>query len=130
MPDANYMVLTVDDDLSARVLFKLMLERNDFAVIQAEDAYEALELLENTKPDLIMTDISLPGMNGIEFTAALRKRDDMNLIPIVVLSAFHNQEMIDKALTAGADQFYKKPLTLDNLRERLEEIIRNRQDKK
>lgn len=126
---SQYTVLTIDDDVSARVLFKLMLERHGFDVVQAEDADDAISLLDNFKPDLILTDISLPGMDGIELTATLRQREDLKHIPIIVLSAFHNTDTIDKALAAGADEFYKKPLVMENLKERLETVIANRINK-
>lgn len=123
-----YTVLTIDDDKSARVLFDIMLKRNGFDVIQAEDADEAFSQLENFKPDLIMTDISLPGMDGIELTEVLRERPDMDHVAIIVLSAHQSEDIINQALAAGADEFFKKPLMIQDLGERLNTIIQKRLD--
>lgn len=115
----GYTALTIDDDASARSLFNIMLKRIDFAVMQAEDADDALEQLTNTTPDIILTDISLPGMDGIELTRTLRQREALKDVPIIVLSAFNDSETINRALDAGADAFYKKPLKPSNLEKRL-----------
>lgn len=126
MAEEQYHVLSVDDDEGARMLFRLMLERQGFKVTQTETADDAIELLEDFKPDLIMTDISLPGTDGLEFTAIIRANDDFADVPIIVLSAFHDQEKIDRAMSAGADAFHKKPLVMDGLKALLTELIQKR----
>lgn len=60
------IILVVDDEVGALTLIGIMLERGGFEVLKARDAYAALELLENHKPDLIILDVMMPGMNGIE----------------------------------------------------------------
>lgn len=120
---AEYTIFSIDDDESARVLFEIMLKRSGFNVVQAVDADDALEKLENLLPDLIMTDIQLPGMDGLELTRKLRERDAFAQIPIVVLSAFQSETMIQDALDAGADEFIKKPLQMVGLFDTLCAII-------
>lgn len=122
----GYTALTVDDDASARSLFKIMLKRINFTVMQAEDADDALEQLATTTPDIILTDISLPGMDGIELTRTLRQREDLKDVPIIVLSAFNDAKTINRALDAGADAFYKKPLKPSNLEKRLMALMEAR----
>ena len=123
---SQYTVLSIDDDESARVLFEIMLKRSGFNVVQAVDADDALEKLEGFMPDLIMTDIQLPGMNGIELTEVLRQRPELDNTAIVILSAFQSQTMIEDASKAGADHFIKKPLAMVGLNEKLSTIIEDR----
>ncbi|MEM9951466.1 MAG: response regulator [Chloroflexota bacterium] len=125
---ADYTILSIDDDESARVLFEIMLKRSGFNVLQAVDGDEALSIVDSTIPDLIMTDIQLPGINGIELVAEFRKREELDQTAIIVLSAFQSESMIDDAKSAGADEFYKKPLKMDALSQRLIEIINRRRN--
>ncbi len=120
---SEYTIFSIDDDESARVLFEIMLKRSGFNVVQAVDADDALEQLDNLIPDLIMTDIQLPGMDGLELTRKLRERDAFDKTPIVVLSAFQSETMIQDALDAGADEFFKKPLQMVGLSDTLCAII-------
>ncbi|MGJ3238415.1 MAG: response regulator [Anaerolineae bacterium] len=122
----DYTVLSIDDDQSARVLFQIMLKRVGFEVIQAEDADEALEKLATITPDLIITDIQLPGTSGIELTRILRTRPEFDQTAIIVLSAFQSEETIQQALDAGADEFMKKPLQMKDLEQRLGGVIAKR----
>lgn len=121
MPE--YTIFSIDDDESARILFEIMLKRSGFNVVQAIDADDAFEKLENFVPDLILTDIQLPGMDGIELTRILREREDLAKTPIIVLSAFQSDTMIQEALNAGADDFFKKPLKMSGLSDTLSAII-------
>jgi len=123
---SEYTILSIDDDPSTRVLFEMMLSRAGFDVVQAEDADEAVQKLQEIEPDLIMTDIQLPGKNGIELIQELRQRDDLELTAIVVLSAFQSETMIDDAKSAGADEFIKKPLKMEGLANLLIGIIKNK----
>lgn len=123
---SEYTILSIDDDQSTRVLFKMMLSRVGFDVIQAEDADEALQKLQDMTPDLIITDIQLPGKDGIELTRELRQREDLNNIPIIVLSARPGEVVIAEAESAGADKFIPKPLKMDGLAKLLIDIIKSK----
>lgn len=123
----GYTALTIDDDASARNLFSIILKRVGFEVITAEDADDALEKIADTTPDIVLTDVSLPGMDGIELTAMLRQREAFANVPIIVLSAFHEDAVVNRAMDAGADAFYQKPLKPTDLHEKLEALINARQ---
>lgn len=124
----SYTVLLIDDDKGARTLFEIMLTRSGFEVTKAEDAHQALAYLEDIMPDIIMTDISLPGMDGLEFTSVIRSRPEFDQVAIVVLSAHHSDEVIEDAYKAGADQFYRKPLIVKDLNAHLLEIVQKRRN--
>ncbi|MGB7338469.1 MAG: response regulator [Phototrophicaceae bacterium] len=123
---AEYTILSIDDDASARMLFEMMLTRSGFDFLQAEDADAALEVLETVIPDLIMTDIQLPGKSGIELVAELRQRDDLDQTAIMVLSAFQSETMVEDAMRAGADDFFRKPLPMKELTKILTDLIHKR----
>ncbi len=125
---SDYTIFSIDDDESARILFEIMLKRSGFNVVQAIDADDALEKLEDLIPDLIMTDIQLPGMDGLELTRILRTRDAFDKTPIIVLSAFQSETMIQDALDAGADEFFKKPLQMTGLSDTLNAIINKKRN--
>ncbi|MEL6308785.1 MAG: response regulator [Chloroflexota bacterium] len=122
----DYTALTIDDDASARNLFSIILKRVGFEVLTAEDADDALAQVADITPDVILTDISLPGMDGIDLTAELRRREEFAHVPIIVLSAFHEDKVVNRAMDAGADAFFEKPLKPTHLRETLEELINAR----
>ena len=122
----NYKILVLDDDPGARTLLEIMLSRSGFTVKLVNDADEALDYLLQTMPDLVISDISLPGMSGIEFVQELRGREGMSQLPVVILSAHHDEPTINKALSAGATEFMKKPLKMDGLREKLMQLIENK----
>ena len=119
----NYRILVLDDDAGARTLLEIMLSRSGFTVALVNDADDALESLQESLPDLVISDISLPGMSGIEFVEIVRQREGMAKLPVIILSAHHDEPTIKKALNAGATEFMKKPLKMDGLREKLIQLI-------
>jgi DNA-binding response OmpR family regulator len=119
----NYRILVLDDDAGARTLLEIMLSRSGFTVALVNDADEALDSIHQSLPDLVISDISLPGMSGIEFVQILRQEEGMSKLPVIILSAHHDEPTIKKALDAGATEFMKKPLKMDGLREKLIQLI-------
>lgn len=122
----NYTILVLDDDQGARTLLEIMLSRTGFTVQLANDADDALEQIRHSMPDLVISDVSLPGMDGIEFVRTLRQDEATVDLPVIILSAHHDMTTIDKAMAAGATEFMKKPLKMDGLREKLSELIENK----
>lgn len=115
-------VLVVDDEESILTLIKFNLEKAGLNVITAEDGNKALEKAKEEKPDLIILDIMLPGMDGIEVCKRLRK-EDYN-IPVLMLTA--KDEEIDKilGLEIGADDYMTKPFSIRELMARVKAILR------
>jgi two-component system, OmpR family, phosphate regulon response regulator PhoB len=123
---AAYKVLVVDDDKSARTLLNIMLKRTGFDPIVAEDAEEALNHLNQLTPDLIILDYMLPGMNGIELCQTIRQRPDTIDIPILMLSARGDMEVVMEAKQAGATDYLSKPLLIQEVTEKLTKLIEKR----
>ncbi len=106
------LVLMVEDNFMNRKLFRDIMEMQ-FEVLEAETAEIALALLEHHKPDLILLDIQLPGMDGLSFLRLIKKDPARADIPVVALSAHALQEDIRQALACGCKEYVTKPLTED-----------------
>lgn len=115
-------ILVVDDNLDTRELTHLHLTTEGFAVVVASDCREGLYMATAEQPDLILTDISMPELDGIELVKKLRAQPEVDNVPILVLTAFGNEEM-DKAIRAGADRAMAKPVHLDSLVAEVRELI-------
>jgi len=107
--DETTCILVVDDDASTRQLLASMLARDAYRVVQAENGEEGLAAAYAQRPDLILSDIQMPRVNGIELTRRLRTDVSMATVPIILVSGLH--ETTDKiaGLDAGATDFVTKP---------------------
>src|SRR5690606_31805710 len=103
-------ILVVDDEIGALTLIGIMLERGGFSVLKAKDADSALAVLAKDLPDLIILDVMMPGMNGIDLCALIRSRAETAHIPILILSARGDADSIMKGMEAGADDYLPKPI--------------------
>lgn len=102
-------ILVVDDNASNLRLFELLL-RSDFAVETARNAQEALEAIARIRPDLVLVDIQLPGIDGLALTRLLRKDRLNRRLRIVALTAYAMIEDRDRAFAAGCDGYISKPI--------------------
>lgn len=103
-------VLIVDDEIGALTLIGIMLERGGFRVAKARDVGSALAVLNQLTPDLIITDVMMPGMDGIEFIRMLRERSSTSEVPIIILSARGDAESVMRGMEAGASKHLPKPI--------------------
>jgi len=110
-------VLIVDDQQLVRDGIKALLEiKDDFSIIgTAANGQEAIDILKNTPTDIILMDIRMPGMGGIEATREIRKKDTG--IRIIMLTTFNNDDYIVKAIQAGANGYLLKDIPKDDLAE-------------
>jgi two-component system chemotaxis response regulator CheY len=102
-------VLTVDDSRTMRDMLKLSLTEAGFRVVQAEDGLHGLEVLKGETPDVIITDINMPRMDGFGFIEAVRLDADRRAIPILVLTTESDAEKKNRARQAGATGWIVKP---------------------
>ena len=114
----NPVILSIDDSLSVRKANRKIIEDLGFTSVLAGGGNEALKLLNESErlPDLIITDLEMPGMDGFEFIAALKKSDRLSEIPVVVLSTKTDQISRDMAFQLGAVECFEKPLDRQELR--------------
>lgn len=114
-------VLVVEDDPKIRRFVSINLVKRNFEVQEAGDGYEAIDLMLKKMPDVVMVDLVLPNMNGIELCSWIRERSDL---PIIVISAQDKEEMKVRALDLGADDYVTKPFGIEELLARMRAVLR------
>ena len=116
-------VLVVDDEIGALTLIGIMLERGGFSVQKARDARVALATLDESTPDLIILDVMMPEIDGIELCEMIRQREDTRDIPILILSARGDAESIMRGMEAGANDYLPKPILHHDLVAKVRAIL-------
>ena len=117
-------IMIVEDDEFLRALTAKRLEKEGYEVKVALDGDHALEAIKEAKPDLILLDLLLPGLNGFEVLKKVRAESDLKAIPVIVFSNLGQKEDIEKAKEAGANDFLiKANFTLDDLIGKLKERL-------
>lgn len=121
-------VLTVDDEQNILELLKYNLEKNGFDVIQASSGETALELLREHKVDIMLLDLMLPGIDGLELLKNIRNMDQHKRTPVIMLTA--KSEEIDKVLglEMGADDYIAKPFGIHELMARIKAVFRRTEE--
>jgi len=116
-------VLIVEDDPTTVQLIEFLLRKNNFEVLIAQDGVEALKISREKKPDLILMDVMMPKMDGIEAIEKLQESEETQEIPIVILSALGQEMDVMRGLQAGASGYIVKPFSpqelLDEIKTRL-----------
>ncbi len=117
-------VLVVDDDTSIRMLCRRFLEREGLAVNEACDGEEALEKIEQDRPDVVIMDAAMPGIDGLECTRRLKASGDTHRLPVIIASGRTDATDIVAGLEAGADEYITKPFNPKELVHRVKTMIR------
>ena len=107
--------MVVDDDPSILQLLELVMKRGGYAVMTVRDADRALNLLENTTPDLFLLDVMMAGVNGVDLCKRIRARHQTVYTPILMSSADGSVMNIERCLAAGANEFLPKPINPTDL---------------
>lgn len=131
----NHTILHIEDNFENRVLVRRLLQFSGYEVIEAENAYEALELLETTTPDMILMDINMPDIDGYSLTRQLKSNIKFRNVPIIAITANVMKGDREKSLLAGCDGYIDKPIHVDTFIEQIENFlekynIRNQEKKK
>ena len=119
-------ILYVEDNPDNRLLVKRILLSEDYSLLEAIDARDALNLLQTTRPDLILMDINMPDMDGYTLTAKIKSLPGFERIPILALTANVMRGDKEKTLEAGCDGYIQKPLDIDQLTREIEKFIPRR----
>jgi DNA-binding NtrC family response regulator len=107
-------ILIVEDEAKMRRLLELNLGDDGFTTLSAEDAETGLKLLRENPVDLVLTDLKLPGMNGLEFLQTIKRENEA--LPVIVMTAFGSIETAVEAMKAGASDYVLKPFSLAEIR--------------
>ena len=122
--DHGAKILVVDDDALLRRSLRAMLERGHYQVETAEDGPQALALLASYSPDLILLDIQMPEMDGLEVCQRVRQMPHGDLLPIIFLTGDERPDIHSLALRAGGDDFLRKPVLSGELIVRIRSLMR------
>ncbi len=108
-------VLVIDDDKAMCQLIERMLKK-DFSVVAMNDGIQAMHwLISGQMPDLIITDIDMPNLNGLDFISNIRKSGYFKTVPIIVVTGFDDPRQKEKCLALGVSEYFIKPFNPSNL---------------
>jgi CheY-like chemotaxis protein len=108
-------VLLVEDTEDNRFMMRRLLEMSGYQVVEATNGEEAVKLAESERPQLILMDLSLPVIDGLAATRAIRKLEGFGKVPIVAVSAHDTSDFQADALAAGCDSYITKPIDFSQL---------------
>ncbi len=117
------VLLVIEDDETMRAALKRILEQEGYHLKLAADATELSTVLDGEGIDLILMDIGLPWINGLELAQMLKENRDLKKIPLVFVSAKATDAEIAKAFEIGADEFIKKPFDVDKLKKTVSSLL-------
>lgn len=123
-------ILVIEDSPTQALLLKESLESHNFNVRVAKDGVEGLQLLSESLPDFIISDIEMPRMNGYEFCHHVRQDDKFKFIPVILLTNLTDVMDAIKGIECGADSFITKPCNIEFLISTMADVIRNRKNGK
>jgi CheY-like chemotaxis protein len=119
----NLKVLLVEDIDDVRDFMRLELEQHGYRVIEAGDGHTAIELAIQEIPDIILMDLSLPGMDGISATSQIRTHDELRNVPIVAVTAHQETDFRDGARASDFDAYVTKPIDFDWLSDLIPRLV-------
>ena len=117
-------ILVVDDEAYIREFLHSVLTDDGYEVMTAADGLEALPIAVEQQPDLILLDIMMPGLNGMETCKQLRERPTTSHIRVIILTAYDLRERLEESIVAGADDFLGKPIDVTELRIRVRSMLK------
>ena len=116
-------ILYVEDNFENRLFVRRVLEAMGFEMIEAHDGPEGIDMAQDEMPDLILMDVGLPGMDGLETTAKMREIDAIKQIPIIALTANAMKGDRERCLDAGCDGYLQKPIGVNDLRDQVTDFL-------
>lgn len=114
-------IMIIDDDQSLRELIRVSLESEGYGILQAATGAEGVALVQKQRPDLVILDVMMPEMDGLEACQKIRLFSD---VPIVMLTAMNQSDDIVTGLDRGADDYLEKPFNMDELLARIRALLR------
>ncbi len=115
-------IVLAEDNSVLSLLLKFRLEKAGYTLFMAEDGQQALDQIEKNKPDIILTDIMMPFISGLEVISHVRNKLNLKT-PIIVFSAAGQEEMVLKAFNLGANDFMTKPFSPNELGIRVKKLL-------
>lgn len=121
-------ILIVEDDPRSLKMIRMTLRPYGYSLLEATDGEEALKVARSDKPDLIIMDLRLPKVSGLEVTRQLRQMSDFNHIAIIAITAYAMKGDKEKAISAGCDAYLAKPINTRELPKLVTEMLLQRKE--
>ncbi len=128
MENSNKTVLVVEDDHGSTKLLREVLEAHGYNVLHAKDGMEGWRMAREQRPDLILMDIQLPGVSGLEVTKWLKDDETLKSIPVIAITAFAMEGDEEKMLEGGCDAYIPKPISIPNFLQTVERFANSSHD--
>ena len=125
-PESKGTILYVEDNPDNRLLVRRVLLSEDYSLLEATDAMDALNVLQTARPDLILMDINMPDMDGYTLTAKIKSLPGFERVPILAVTANVMRGDKEKTLEAGCDGYIQKPLDIEQLTREIEKFLSRR----
>jgi two-component system cell cycle response regulator DivK len=119
-------ILYVEDNADNRTLVRRVLMADDYEVVEASNATDALDFVKKQRPDLILMDINMPDVDGYTLTMRIKTMPGMQSVPIIALTANVMRGDREKSLEAGCDGYIQKPIDIDTISQYIERYLRKR----
>lgn len=113
--EAMKSILVIDDKEDIRNLIKAVLDNYGFSVLEAANGRLGVQMLQQHKPDLVICDVNMPGMDGYETLGAVRESATMSPIPFILMTGLVSRDGFRRGMVCGADDYLVKPFTTDEL---------------
>jgi len=120
----NMKILLVEDDVSTRKLEQMMLQRGGYSVLEAENGLVALQVLDVEHIDIILLDILMPEMTGIEFLNKLKSNPITATIPVILCTSVSDQDYVQKAVSLGIDGYILKPINAKDMLQKVQQVVK------
>ncbi len=114
-------ILIVDDQYGIRILLTEVLQKEGYTTFQAANGFQAIDITKEQAPDLVLLDMKIPGMDGIEILKRLKQHD--KTIKVIIMTAYGELDMIQEAKDLGALTHFAKPFDIDEIRKVVREYI-------
>ncbi|GIK62422.1 MAG: hypothetical protein DPW16_08805 [Chloroflexi bacterium] len=121
----TWQVLVVEDEQDSMELIRGLLEHHGIPSVGVRSAEDALKILPDVSPTLILIDLSLPGKNGWELLKILQTSETHSKIPRIAITAYHTAELAEYAIQAGFNAYFAKPITATTFVRELEAVVQN-----
>ncbi|HKQ73585.1 MAG TPA: response regulator [Blastocatellia bacterium] len=123
MTERKPRILIAEDFEDNRIALTLILKHTGFDVIEAENGQQAIEAVRREEPDLVLMDITLPVLDGLQATREIRNDEKFRHLPIIVVSAHDNEEIRREAAEAGGSEYMTKPIKIEELKKLIEDCL-------
>jgi two-component system, cell cycle response regulator DivK len=116
-------IMIVEDDEFSTILVDDLLHANDYNTVKVSDGVKVMDSIKANRPDLILMDIQLPGMSGLDLTKLIRADDNLMAIPIIAVTSFAMAGDKERILASGCDDYLSKPISIPALLEKITALL-------